>query len=43
MKNLENIKKIAEKEGLELNDLIKILKKWTTNYTEKNMRFLKMF
>ena len=27
MKNLENIKKIAEKEGLELNDLIKILKK----------------
>lgn len=27
MKNLENIKKIADKEGLELNDLIKILKK----------------
>jgi len=27
MKNLENIKKIADKEGIEINDLVKILKK----------------
>jgi hypothetical protein len=27
IKNLENIKKLADKEGIEINDLIKILKK----------------
>ena len=27
MKNLENIKKLADKEGIEINDLVKILKK----------------
>jgi len=26
-KNLENIKKLADKEGIEINDLVKILKK----------------
>jgi len=27
IKNLENIKKLADKEGIEINDLVKILKK----------------
>ena len=27
MKNLENIKKLADKEGIEISDLVKILKK----------------
>jgi hypothetical protein len=38
MKNLENIKKIADKEGIEINDLVKILKKWIVICTGNNTK-----
>jgi hypothetical protein len=43
MKNLENIKKIADKEGIEINDLVKILKKWIVICTGNNTKSHKMF
>jgi hypothetical protein len=38
MKNLENIKKLADKEGIEINDLVKILKKWIVKCMEIHTR-----
>jgi hypothetical protein len=43
MKNLENIKKLAEKEGIEISDLVKILKKWIVKCTGTNTKSHKMF